>query len=206
MKRILCYGDSNTWGLIPGTGERYPRGVRWTGVLQEMLREKGVTLIEEGLCGRTTVFDDPVRENRNGAAALPGILEKHGYPDGAVIMLGTNDCKPCYRAGAPMIARGMGKCVGILAQGIPAERILVISPPPLRPGVWEDGFDPAFDRASAAKSCLLYGEYARMAAAARVKLLDAGFAQVSDTDREHLTPAGHAALAEAVYRAFLRNF
>ena len=37
MKQLLCYGDSNTWGLIPGTKERYPWGLRWTSILQEKL-------------------------------------------------------------------------------------------------------------------------------------------------------------------------
>lgn len=39
MREILCFGDSNTYGLIPGTSERYKENVRWTGILQEKLRE-----------------------------------------------------------------------------------------------------------------------------------------------------------------------
>ena len=58
MKQLLCYGDSNTWGLIPGTKERYPWGIRWTSILQEKLGSSDVHVIEEGLCGRTTVFED----------------------------------------------------------------------------------------------------------------------------------------------------
>ena len=58
MKQLLCYGDSNTWGLIPGTKERYPWGIRWTSILQEKLGSTNVRVIEEGLCGRTTVFED----------------------------------------------------------------------------------------------------------------------------------------------------
>ena len=52
MKQVLVYGDSNTWGLIPGTTERYPWGVRWTSILQEKLKNEEVRIIEEGLCGR----------------------------------------------------------------------------------------------------------------------------------------------------------
>ena len=37
MKRILCYGDSNTWGFTPGSGKRYPSDVRWTGVMAKEL-------------------------------------------------------------------------------------------------------------------------------------------------------------------------
>ena len=32
-KRILCYGDSNTWGYMPGIGTRYEEDVRYPGVL-----------------------------------------------------------------------------------------------------------------------------------------------------------------------------
>jgi lysophospholipase L1-like esterase len=35
MRTILCYGDSNTWGYEPATGNRFPEDVRWPGVLAE---------------------------------------------------------------------------------------------------------------------------------------------------------------------------
>ena len=31
MKQILCFGDSNTYGLIPGTKDRYDWDTRWSG-------------------------------------------------------------------------------------------------------------------------------------------------------------------------------
>ncbi len=57
LKNILCFGDSNTHGYMPGIGSRYPRNVRWTGKLQEILGG-GYYVIEEGLTGRTTAFED----------------------------------------------------------------------------------------------------------------------------------------------------
>lgn len=203
MKRLLCYGDSNTWGLVPGTQDRYQQSVRWTGRLQEALRGRGVLLLEEGVCGRTTVFEDPHRENRSGLKSLPDILEADSPPDAAVIMLGTNDCKPCFGADASGIARGMGRCLDALLTKIPPERVLAVSPPPLGPLVWEEGFDPEFDRASVEKSRALYAEYKKEADRRNVRLLDAGaYAQVSETDQEHLTPEGHATLAAAILREF----
>ena len=64
MKQILCFGDSNTWGYDGESGERLPFKVRWTGRLQKAYEEKDVRIIEEGLCGRTTVFEDPFRQGR----------------------------------------------------------------------------------------------------------------------------------------------
>lgn len=58
MKVILCYGDSNTYGRDPVTKGRFDRHIRWTGVLQTTLGTN-YYVIEEGLNGRTTVWDDP---------------------------------------------------------------------------------------------------------------------------------------------------
>ena len=69
MKSILCYGDSNTYGLMPDSPDRYPRDVRWTGILQKKLGED-YYVIEEGLSGRTTLWDDPVEEHKNGKKYL----------------------------------------------------------------------------------------------------------------------------------------
>ena len=85
MKQILCFGDSNPFGLIPGTGNRYDWNIRWTGILDKNLREKGYRIIEEGLCGRTTVFDDSFREGRKGADILPTLLESHNPIDLSLI-------------------------------------------------------------------------------------------------------------------------
>lgn len=98
MKQILCFGDSNTYGLIPGTWDRYDWKTRWTGVTGDHFLSKGYRVIEEGLCGRTTVFEDPLRAGRNASALLPVILESHSPVEAVVLMLGTNDCKSYYDA------------------------------------------------------------------------------------------------------------
>jgi len=77
MREILCFGDSNTYGLIPGTKERYKENIRWTGILQQKLKEQDCRIVEEGLCGRTTVFEDELRKNRKGSDLLPVLLESH---------------------------------------------------------------------------------------------------------------------------------
>lgn len=56
MKEILCFGDSNTYGLIPGTKERYGRDTRWTGLLEQHLYEKGYRIIEVSLLVIINIF------------------------------------------------------------------------------------------------------------------------------------------------------
>ena len=86
MKQILCFGDSNTYGLIPGTKDRYDWDTRWSGRIGQRLWEDGCRIVEEGLCGRTTVFDDPLRDGRRGTELLSVILETHKPVDVVVLM------------------------------------------------------------------------------------------------------------------------
>ena len=55
MKRILCFGDSLTWGFIPGSGERYDETKRWTKLLQKKLGNH-YEIIENGISGRVSLM------------------------------------------------------------------------------------------------------------------------------------------------------
>ena len=93
--KILCYGDSNTWGYIPGTDhQRFSKEERWPGVLQRMLGDK-YEIIEEGLNSRTLVSVDKRRdrEGRCGADYLLPCLDTHDPIDLVIIMLGTNELR-----------------------------------------------------------------------------------------------------------------
>src|SRR6185312_15728191 len=122
MKTILCYGDSNLRGFIPGTFDektglsaRYAKNKRWTGVLQNKLGDK-YDVIEEGLNGRTTNLDEiiPGRPFRNGLALLPACLESHYPIDLVIFMLGTNDTKVQFNRTAEEIAEGMRELVKVI--------------------------------------------------------------------------------------------
>ena len=133
MKVVLCYGDSNTHGYIPGTGARYPFDIRWTGVLQKQLGFD-VRVIEEGLCGRTTIVDDPARADRNGATFLPQCLESHSPVDVLVLMLGTNDILQQSKASVDDAARGVSKLIDLmtatcLCLNLPVPQVLLVAPP-----------------------------------------------------------------------------
>ena len=95
--RILCYGDSNTWGYIPGVGTRYKKEERWTGILESLTKAE---VIEEGMCGRTTVFGDYVEPFCNGMKYIAPCVLSHVPLDDIVIMLGTNDSKRRYHVSA----------------------------------------------------------------------------------------------------------
>lgn len=200
LKQLLCFGDSNTWGLIPKTNERYPWGVRWTSILQEKLQN--VRILEEGLCGRTTIFDDAYRKNRNGLESLPEILESNYPIDAAIIMLGTNDCKSYYNSNPFKIAKGLGLCIDEFSKYISPEKILVVSPIFLGENVWKEEYDPEFDTNSVKTAKALHNEYKIIAYEKNTNIISAAdYVQPSETDQEHLTAQGHKILANAIFNA-----
>ncbi len=89
-KKILCYGDSNTWGYMPVTGRRFPEEARWPGVLRRELGE-GYLILEDGVCGRTTVWEEPYCEGRHGVKGLGYAVHRERPLDMMIVMLGTND-------------------------------------------------------------------------------------------------------------------
>lgn len=99
-KRILCYGDSNTWGQKAHEAGRYPANVRWTGRLQMTLGDS-FEIIEEGLSARTTDLDYPHKPGRNGRTYLQPCLVSQSPVDTVILMLGTNDLKIEFGPRAP---------------------------------------------------------------------------------------------------------
>ena len=194
---ILCFGDSNTYGYKPdGTG-RFDENTRWTQILQKKLGS-GYRIIEEGLCGRTTVFQDELREGRRGLDLIGVTVEMHNPLDLMILMLGTNDCKTRYGASAAVITRGLDQVI---------RKARKSSSRHLGKGVGEPDFDPEFNESSEVVSRNLAAEYRKVALQNHAAFLNAAdFASPSTTDREHLNEAGHAALAEAIYSKVLSMY
>ncbi|MDD2217391.1 MAG: GDSL-type esterase/lipase family protein [Eubacteriales bacterium] len=103
-KRIVCYGDSNTWGWIPMSGERYDETIRWPARLREILGDD-YEIEEEGLPGRTTMFEDPICPHCDGYAYMPGCLLTNAPIDLLVFMLGTNDFQMHFSSSPEVTAR-----------------------------------------------------------------------------------------------------
>ena len=197
MKRILAYGDSNTWGFDPETFGQYSEDIRWTGLLQKALANSAL-ILEEGLCGRTTAFDDEMIEGANGYAALPAVLEADRPLDAAIVMLGTNDCKTAFNASAQDITAGLEKCLIRLSDEVSPESILLISPFYLGEAAKNFGNDER----SLAVSRELKPAYKALAEKYGAAFLAASdFAEASSADGQHLTQEGHHALYEAVLKA-----
>ena len=199
MKTILCYGDSNTWGYDPATQTRFPRDIRWPGVFRSELGE-GYIVIEEGLNGRTTVWDDPIELDKNGATYLRPCIQTHKPFDLVIIMLGTNDLKTRFSLPTYDIASGAGVLVDIVKKsdtgiGGEAPEVLLIAPPP---AVELTGFAEMFEDA-VEKSGGFARHYRRISNEKGCHYLDAGdHVESSPLDGIHLEVDMHARLGRAV--------
>lgn len=202
MTLVLCYGDSNTYGTPPivqrGKHERFDAQTRWPRL---MAAKAGVDLIEEGLPGRTTMFDDPVMgPQMNGQTGLKIALESHGPLDLLVIMLGTNDVKARFTALPAQVQGGMSSLLDIAQHPIMQDRhggfqILLIAPPP----VIEVGPIRHEFFGGAERSRPIAALYADLARARDVHFMDAGaHIAVSPVDGVHYDAPAHAVLAAAV--------
>ena len=199
MTDVLCFGDSNTWGYNPKDGSRFPWGVRWTSVLQEQLKDKGVRVIEEGLCGRTTVFEDPLRQGRKGVELFPTLLETHGQPEQIVLMLGTDDCKTVFSASADVIGKGIVRLLRQAKQFAPSSKVLLISPIFLGEWVWKDGYDQEFSPESVEVSKKLGDVYEKIARQYGADFFRASdYVQSSEEDQEHMNAESHWIFADVV--------
>lgn len=155
MQQILVYGDSVSWGMIPGTRNRFPFHKRWPGRLEEELGKDGmaVRVIENCLAGRRTVWEDPFRPGRNGAMGLHEAIEMNSPLALVIIALGLNDFynTDCVRVWAS--AQGIARLIDIVqtapvGAGHSRPEILIVAPPPIsaREGIYRERFDGAAER------------------------------------------------------------
>jgi lysophospholipase L1-like esterase len=205
MRTILCYGDSNTWGYNPKTGDRFSRDDRWTGILRWELGEDYL-IIEEGLNGRTTVWDDPIEGYKNGREYLIPCLETHKPLDLVIILLGTNDLKVRFSVSAYDIANGAGVLVDIVMRSQSGREngspeVLLMAPPPISKLT---EFAEMFHGAEA-KSLRFSQHYTRVAAEQGCHFLDTSqFIVSSELDGIHFEADEHGKLGKAVAEA-VRN-
>ena len=203
-KHIVCLGDSNTHGYCADPndcadhGDRFNEEERWPCLLQKHLGEEYLVL-EEGLSGRTTVFNDPLHESMAALDVIYSILMSHERVDLLIVMLGTNDVKERLGANPACIAIGLERLL-LKAMSVPAWKnntpnILVVCPPHIGDGLW----DEPMGKGCPEKSKVLARYYKPKCDALGVHFLDAeGIAEFNKVDFMHLTRKGHKDLAEAL--------
>ena len=207
-RRVLCFGDSNTYGYDPARDGRYGLEERYPTVLQSLLGDDW-RVVEEGLPGRTAVFDDPITEGMNGLRVITPILMSHAPLDTVTVMLGTNDSKERFGCNSYLIAQGI---VRLVKKALTTEcwrdnahpDVLVIVPPSITPE-----YDKLMFRDAMGTGCheRCAGIAAQLEPMLRVipgvRFLDANTlpgAGCSPVDGMHMTAESHMALAHGLYK------
>ena len=203
MKRILCYGDSNTWGYIPSSDhERYPIDVRYPRVLASLLGNE-YEVIEEGLPGRTIISDDIVDlvGNRNGLLEFGQAVYSALPLDYIVIMLGTNDlkyhrtAKECAKALEEYIYRVNHKIGGRMKCN---PKIIIVAPAIDGEGLNENGVDVYQE------SLNFNQEYEAIAKNNNCLFID-NIGLVTGSDKIHLDIPSQRLLANKIYKTIKEN-
>lgn len=202
MKRILCYGDSNTYGHNPLDCSRLQQ--RWTTQLKEKLGNN-YEIIEEGLCGRTTVFEDSFTYGLSGKLMLEPILRTHNPIDLVILMLGTNDIQLQFNKTAFDISRGIETLIKIIQNPLvygnySVPQILLVSPILVDDSIKTSFFADIFGTDEAvALSSQLAAQYKRVANLYKTHFINAAdFAKASPLDGIHMDSKNHKMLADAL--------
>jgi lysophospholipase L1-like esterase len=139
MKKILCYGDSNTWGCSPADSTRFDEKVRWPMVMGSILGDN-YTVIEDGLNGRTVLNLSPVNSPANGIESISSVINLYTPVDIAIVSLGLNDVFIGEDVTLAEISDGMEEILGIIRDshasgGLKIPEIIIMAPPEFNTGI-----------------------------------------------------------------------
>ncbi|MFN7160068.1 MAG: GDSL-type esterase/lipase family protein [Candidatus Gracilibacteria bacterium] len=208
-KRILCFGDSNTWGYIPGSHhERYSEEVRYPKLLQSLLGSN-FEVIEEGLNSRTLVSEDPRpgKEGRKGSDYILPCLDSHDPLDFVALMLGTNELKSAFLNSAEKIGELLEEffIIKILERKSQfrdtTPKLIVIAPPRVNENT--DYTKGKYDGAEE-KSKKLAEIYKSLSEKHKCLYIN-GSDLLTGSDGVHMTEDSHKVLAERVLKTIQEN-
>lgn len=193
-KKILCFGDSNTYGYIPSSGKRYDKHTRWTGVLQELCKDD-YEIIEAGCNNRTAFTDNPDGIMQTGYKILPEYLKDK--PDIVILALGINDLQKFYNPCEEKIKRGIENLIKLCSN----TQVILIAPPKLSKDVLNGAFSFQFDETSIKKSCNIGKIYKKAALENNIKFINLDdYIKVSEIDGLHFEPKMHKIIAQTVFK------
>lgn len=192
-RRLLCYGDSNTYGYDPRSylGGRYPEAVRWA----TLLNAESWEVINRGENGRSIPKLD--QEIETAIQTIRG-----AKTDILTIMLGSNDLLQCRGLAAEVCGERMERFLRAILVEVQTDfKILLIAPPPMELGAWVN------DQRTVEESRRLTGLYETVAHRLGVAFADAGAWNVGLAyDGVHFSEEGHLAFAKGIGQALSALF
>lgn len=198
MKRILCFGDSNTFGYNPHNGTRYDKNIRWTGVLQK-LAGNNYEIVEAGGNNRTAFSNNPDGTEYTGYKLIPEYLKEH-Y-DTIIIAIGINDLQKFYNQTLEKFEKGINNFVSIIIKNAPKSKIIILSPSHIKKNILKSNFKFLFNEESIEKSKEITPVYERIAKAYNCEFLNLNdIVETSDIDGLHYEQNEHKKIAESIIK------
>lgn len=199
MKKVLCFGDSNTYGFNPQNGARFGEDIRWTGQLKEMLKAEYM-VIEAGANNRCCFSKNPEGEELQGLIAIEKYLELK--PEIVILAIGINDLQKIYFNDELSIYNGVKKIINKIKEAGNTKIILLI-PSILKKSVLNSFFNCLFDINSIEKSKLLPYIYKKIAKELNILYIDLNeIAETSNIDGLHYDKEGHKKISNAIINLF----
>ena len=201
LKKTLCFGDSNTYGFNPVNAQRYNKNTRWTGILQNLLKDKYV-VVEAGCNNRTCFMDNPDGEELTGYKAIKKYLNNE--TDILILALGINDLQRIYNHNEESIKIGLTKIIDIANDINPNLHIIILVPSIITTDIYNGYFCQLFDEKSIEESKKLNNIYQNIAKEKKCKVINLNdFVNVSKTDGIHYDENAHKTIAEILQNYFL---
>ncbi len=195
MKKILCFGDSNTYGFVPQTCKRYEKNERWSGILSEILGS-GYAVLEEGMNNRTGFFKNPESVKLCGKEYLPIFLQNHHDIDICVLSLGTNDSQFFYDLDENTVREGLQSLINSIKEVNPSTKIIVVPPVKIQANILNGNFVMLFDLTSVEKIAKTFHVYREVADQNGCYYLDFNdTVKPSETDGLHYSVESHRIIA-----------
>ena len=194
MKKIFCYGDSNTYGYNPEDSSRFDETTRWTGLLQKNLGVEHV-VTNDGVCDRTGFVNNPKGLLYSAQRHLPKMLTEIEEVNIFILAVGTNDLQSEYNINFDVVEKGLVTLINLAKEK--AKQIIIIPPVILDEKVLKGAFSYQYNRTSIDKSKKIGKVYNKVAKAQRCAYFDINkFAKPSAVDGLHYDANAHKLIAK----------
>ena len=202
MKKILCFGDSNTFGFIPLNGQRYSKNARWSGILAQELGADFV-VVEDGLNNRTAFNSNPQSKQHCAISALKETIKQNF--DIVILQIGINDSQFIYNTTEKSLEEGISALVEIIKNYNPKTKIVLLSPNIIQKQILKSPFNALFNETSIEKSKYYSKVYKKISEKYNIEFLDLEkIVKTSDIDGLHYEPAEHKKIAQAIKKIILQ--
>lgn len=196
MKKILCFGDSNTFGYNPNNGSRYNENSRWTGILKNLCKNN-YEIIEAGCNNRTAFSNNPNGIQFTGYKVLPEYLKE--IYDTIIFAIGINDLQKFYNPTLEEFETGIENLIKKIRESLPNCNIIILSPSHITENILNSNFRFMFNQTSIEKSKQITPIYEKIANEYNCKFLDLNKIVIpSKIDGLHYDIEEHKKIAQSI--------